>query len=85
MATFEENIKNTLQKTLKAGQARDVTFYTPYNPRRIWPLLTKTLYITKTIENCILQKPLKIVYCKLAARTPGVILASPTPLSTICA
>ena len=42
MDTFEENIKNTLQKTLKARQEKDVTFYTPYNPRRIWPLLKKT-------------------------------------------
>ena len=42
MATFEENIKITLQKTVKARQERDVTFYTPYNPRRIWTLLKKT-------------------------------------------
>ena len=34
MATFEENIKNILQKTKKARQERDVTFYPPYNPRR---------------------------------------------------
>ena len=52
MATFEENIKNTLQKTLKARQARDVTFYTPYNPRRIWPLLKKTSkYNTKNTKS----------------------------------
>ena len=41
MATFEENIKNILQKTLKARQERDVTFYSPYNPRRKWQLLKK--------------------------------------------
>ena len=36
------NVKNTIQETLKARQERDVTFYTPNNPRRIWPLLKKT-------------------------------------------
>ena len=51
MATFEENIKNTLQKTLKSRQERDVTFYSPYNPK-------KMATFEKQIKNTI-QKTLK--------------------------
>ena len=78
MTTFEENIKNILQKTLKARQERDIIFLSTL-------LSSKNMATFEENIKNILQKPLKIVYCKLAARTPGVIRASPTPLSTICA
>ena len=53
MATFEENIRNTIQKTLKARQERDVTFYSPYNPRGKWAPLKKNIKNTlrKTIKS----------------------------------
>ena len=52
VATFEENIKITIQKTLKSRQERDITFYTPYNPRRIWQLFKENIRNTlqKTLE-----------------------------------